>query len=380
MGNPEHFKILKQGVEVWNQWRRENSSLKPDLKRSHLSGKNLGQVNFIEADLRESDLSWCNLVKSDLKDSDLRGTNFATANLEEADLRGANLRKADLFGAVLTKAKLQDAALIGTNLEWVNMQRANFSHASIGEVSFFEADLTATNLERSFLRKVSFSKTKLSHTIFTKAKLALVTFGNVDLSLAQGLATIQHRGPSTIGLDTIYLSKGKIPISFLRGAGIPDTFIEYMKSLTDKAFEYYSCFISYSSKDQDFAQQLYADLQNKGVRCWFAPEDMKVGDKIRQRLDQSIRIHDKLLLILSENSIGSDWVGDEVESAYEEERKRGKTVLFPVRIDDAVMDTDQAWAAKLRRSRHIGDFTNWKDHNAYNKAFDRLLRDLKAED
>jgi hypothetical protein len=107
---------------------------------------------------------------------------------------------------------------------------------------------------------------------------------------------------------------------------------------------------------------------------------MKIGDKIRQRIDQSIRIHDKLLLILSDNSINSVWVEDECEAAYEEEKRREKAVLFPLGIDDAVTDTDKAWATKLRRSRHIGDFTKWTDHNSYKKAFDRLLRDLKAED
>jgi len=101
---------------------------------------------------------------------------------------------------------------------------------------------------------------------------------------------------------------------------------------------------------------------------------------IRDRIDQSIRIQDMLLLILSEHSINSEWVEDEVEAAYEQERQRGKTVLFPIRLDSAVIDTDKAWAAKLRRSRHIGDFTQWKDHDAYQKAFDRLIRDLKAEE
>ena len=43
------------------------------------------------------------------------------------------------------------------------------------------------------------------------------------------------------------------------------------------------------------------------------------------------------------------------------------------------MDTDQAWAAKLRRTRHIGDFSRWKDHDAYQQAFESLLRDLKAD-
>jgi hypothetical protein len=43
------------------------------------------------------------------------------------------------------------------------------------------------------------------------------------------------------------------------------------------------------------------------------------------------------------------------------------------------MQTDEAWAADIRRTRHIGDFTRWKEQDAYQQAFQRLLRDLKAE-
>jgi hypothetical protein len=50
-------------------------------------------------------------------------------------------------------------------------------------------------------------------------------------------------------------------------------------------------------------------------------------------------------------------------------------VLFPIRLDNSVMDTNEAWAAKLR-ARNIGDFTCWKDHNAYRRSFERVLRDL----
>jgi hypothetical protein len=202
--------------------------------------------------------------------------------------------------------------------------------------------------------------------------------GRNDLSSAKGLESVEHIYPSSVGIDTIYNSK-TIPEEFLRGCGINENFIEHIPSLLAKPSQFYSCFISYSSKDQDFADRLHADLQNKGVRCWFAPEDIKIGDPIRDRIDQSIKVHDKLLLILSENSINSKWVEDEVESAYEQEHKRNTTVLFPIRLDDSVMHTEKAWAAKLRRSRHIGDFTNWKDHDSYQKAFDRLLRDLKSE-
>lgn len=128
-----------------------------------------------------------------------------------------------------------------------------------------------------------------------------------------------------------------------------------------------------------FAERLHTGLQGKGVRCWFAPEDLRIGDKFRSRIEESIRIHDKLLVVLSENSVKSPWVEKEVETAFERERQQNRIVLFPIRLDDAVMETDQAWAADIRRMRHIGDFRDWKNHDSYKKAFERLLRDLKAE-
>ena len=64
--------------------------------------------------------------------------------------------------------------------------------------------------------------------------------------------------------------------------------------------------------------------------------------------------------------------------AFAEERRRGQLVLLPVRLDDAVFDTNEAWAGKLRDNRNIGDFRRWKEHDAYQKALGRLLRDLRV--
>jgi hypothetical protein len=120
--------------------------------------------------------------------------------------------------------------------------------------------------------------------------------------------------------------------------------------------------------------------KNQGIRPDLSEANFRgVNLSIRPMIDQSIRIHDKLLLILSEHSINSFWVEKEVETAFEEEHKRGGTVLFPVRLDDMVMETDQAWAADIRRTRHIGDFGRWKEHDAYQKAFNRLLRDFEVD-
>jgi hypothetical protein len=134
--------------------------------------------------------------------------------------------------------------------------------------------------------------------------------------------------------------------------------------------QYHSLFIGYSSADDMLARRLHADLQARGVRCWFAPEDMKIGDKIRARIDEAIHLHDKLLLLFSEHSIASAWVEDEVEAALEKEQRQQREVLFPVRLDEQMMQTTQPWATKLRRTRHIGDFTRWADPHIYKHLSD----------
>ena len=197
---------------------------------------------------------------------------------------------------------------------------------------------------------------------------------NVGLSETKGLEAVKHSAPPAIGIDTLYESKGNILEAFLKGCGVPDQMIEYSRSLTANPIEYYSCLISYSHKDEDFAKRLWEALQANNARCWYAPHDMKIGDRIRPTIDDSIRIHDKLLLILSEHSVQSDWV----EHALDIEKERKKNVLFPVRVDEAVMESKTGWAGNVRRQRHIGDFTRWKDHDAYLKALERLLRDLKV--
>lgn len=141
--------------------------------------------------------------------------------------------------------------------------------------------------------------------------------------------------------------------------------------------DYHTCVLSYSTEDQAFAEKLHADLQSKGVSCWFAPHDLKFGDKLRTQIYEAIQKKDKLLLVLSEHAVKSDWVEREVELAFERERQPPEAlILFPIRLDDAVMQTNTAWAGDIRRIRFIGDFRQWQDAQAYQRALQRLLRDL----
>jgi uncharacterized protein YjbI with pentapeptide repeats len=303
-------------------------------------------------------------ARIDLRDAKLSQIKLNKANLTDGILSGAALRGADLTGADLSRA----------NLVGADLRAADLYHAGLVAADLREADLREANLTRAYLQLANLTNAKLGGANLTSAGLYETIFANTDLSRAIGLDKLRHYGPSIANLQTLQQS-GRLPINFLRGVGMPERLIDYLPSLFDEAIRHYSCFISYSTTDQDFADRLHSDLQNHGIRCWFASNDMSVGGKILDEIDAAIRLRDKLLLILSEHSIKSDWVETEVTTAFEEELKRGQTVLFPIRLDDAVMDTKEAWAAKLR-ARHIGDFRYWKDHDAYKKSFDRVVRDL----
>ncbi len=359
MANPEQLAILKQGVKVWNEWRNTTLIQKgPEFK----------------PDLSDADLSAADLSQAILEKTDLTATNLTKANLTNTNLIAADLSAAILSGAIL----------VGANLSWAQLGKADLSFANLTRALLGRADLMAADLRGAVLTGANLGVADLRGAIlsgadFDKAIIEQTVFGDVDLSEAKGLETVIHFGPATISIDTIYKSKGNIPEAFLRGTGVPENFITYMRSLTGKAFDYYSCFISYSSKDADFATRLHADLQSHGLRVWFAPDDMKIGDRLHETIDAAVRLYDKLMVVLSINSIESAWVEREVKTALAKEKPGKAPVLFPLRLDDAVMNATQQWAHDIKRNRHIGDFSKWKDHDAYQKSFERLLRDLKAE-
>jgi hypothetical protein len=209
----------------------------------------------------------------------------------------------------------------------------------------------------------------------------LTIFADVDLSDVKGLNSIRHLGPSTIGIDTVLRSSGKIPEDFLRGCGAPMALIESLCMIVRSIgpIQFYSCFVSYSSRNHLFAKRLHSDLQEKGIRCWFDKKDLKPGDKIRDRITDAILGYDKFILILSKDSIESDWVEGEVEAVLARERKEKRSVLFPIRLDDAVLKAPKGWASHIHQTRSIGDFRGWTNPRKYQTSLDDSIRNLRAE-
>ena len=294
--------------------------------------------------------------------------NLSEANLSETYLSGADLSEADLKKAIFIRSDLASVDLSNSDCE-----RADFRWAYLIKARFNGANLSGANLIEANLTKAELKQSNLS-----EAFVAWSCFGDNDLSQTVGLNFVKHFGPSTIGIDTIYRSKGKIPEEFLRGAGVPEHFISYTAFLNEKAFARNSCFISFSGNDRNFIEKIGEDLQREGIRCWYAPEEMKMGDAIRRQVDQLIRIQDKLLVILSKFSVESGWIQKEVEAALKEERNRKRAILFPVRLDNGRMDAEKKWLVSLQKTHQIYDFSAWQNWEAYYTQFNRLLGDIKA--
>ncbi|OLB64114.1 MAG: hypothetical protein AUH94_02495 [Ktedonobacter sp. 13_2_20CM_2_54_8] len=358
--NREHRRQLSQGADYWNTWRKAQKIEHPQLDTCEFC--------FLH-----------NFSDYDLHGAELADAKFKGVNLDNADLSHARLVRTQFEDVGLRNADLSESYLADTVIELTDFSGADFTKARIENVTFqYGTEFTGADFTKAYMGNVTFKGRKFTGVDFSQAEMYDVEFIDSDLSGVKGLDTVKHDSSSMIDFNTINRSKSAIPKAFLRSAGARYSLIDAIHSL--KSFEYYSCFISYSSKDEEFATRLHTDLVAKGVRCWFAPHDMKTGDKIRTRIDESILGNDKLLLVLSEHSIGSQWVEQEVETALDKERERKQVVLFPIKLDNMIIETKTGWPAFIRRTRHITNFQHWKNADDYQRTFSRLLQDLIAED
>jgi uncharacterized protein YjbI with pentapeptide repeats len=381
MANHEHLEILEQGVQAWNQWRQQHLEVKPNLCHADLVGSRLSHSDLSHSDLSHSLLSGADLRGADLSSANLRGAHFYGADLSGADLSGAVLDHVDFNNALLRGARLGGADLTGSVLRDVDLTYAYLTGALL-----IDTDLSGSH----------FRSARLDGVDFTHSLLAFNTFADTDISETKGLETIHHRGPSTIGTDTLRKSAGKIPEAFLRGCGLSDWQIEnaklYHPELSNEeitnilyrvhdlraqqAIQINPLFISYTHADAPFVDKMEVYLNGKGVRFWRDVHHSTAG-RLERQIDRAIRLNPTVLLILSNQSVQSDWVEHEARLARKLEQETGRDVLCPVALDDSWKTC--RWPARLREQieeYNILDFSDWQDADYMRRMFTRLIEGL----
>ncbi len=327
MADDSHIDVIQQGVDIWNTWRKDNPGIQPELE-----GANLAECQLVGVDFSGARLLWANLSNANLQKANLRGAHISSANLNGADLRMANLSTS-------------------------RIHKANFSNALLLWFDFRSAYLARTNLSNAVLWE----------TVFI----------NTDLTEVKGLDTCVHNGPSSVDHRTISNSAG-IPKFFLLACGIPNSLANCMLSLSLASSSYSTSFISYSSANYDFVHKLYLDLLNAGVNSWLDSKELVPGVRILDAISNAVERQERLILVCSKDAINSEWVEDEITKAFAEERKRKKDIVIPIRVDDSILKTKEPWAQKLKDSRYIGDFCEWRNSNQYKESFNKLLAGLRC--
>lgn len=124
-------------------------------------------------------------------------------------------------------------------------------------------------------------------------------------------------------------------------------------------------FLSYNHRDKQFARRLAADLQNQGVEVWLDESEIQVGDSLIAKISHAIESVDYVGVILTPNSVESEWVNREVEIALNDEIDGREVKVLPLLREPCVIP-------KFLKGKLYLDFSD----SGYNGSLNRLLKKL----
>ena len=185
MANTKHLAKLREGVELWNQWRKQNPEILPDLREANLSNADLSNAYLSGVNLGGANLSAADLRHAIINGADLRESNVIGTDLSEARLREADLRRADLRRAIFSSADLWGANLSEANLSQGNMGKADLSQANLSDADVRGADLSGVNLTGANLMGAAFIDTNLKGANLTGCNVYGISVWKVTLEGAK---------------------------------------------------------------------------------------------------------------------------------------------------------------------------------------------------
>jgi TIR domain/Pentapeptide repeats (9 copies) len=318
MANPEHLRILKQGVEVWNRWREEVPNTHPDLTNTGLKNMNLCGVNFSFTHLLGSTLSGANLTSSYLNVVSFRSANLTDANLANAFISDTDFTEAELRGADFSNATLGFSTFCDNDLSEVKGLESVTNRAP----SFFDIDTiyrSKGNLPEVFLRKAGVPNSLITFVKSLDGKA--IDFYSCFISFTEADDVFSEQLYNDLQAAGVRCWRWKEDAKWGR---------TLMRSI-DEAVRVYNKLIVICSE---------ASLNSPAV--------------IRE-IERALQKEDDLA-----------------------RRGEDSEVLCPIRLDDYIFTGWNHHRKADVLAKNVGDFRQWKEPELYRKGLHRLIRDLKA--
>ncbi|MFJ6382461.1 toll/interleukin-1 receptor domain-containing protein [Kitasatospora sp. NPDC092039] len=344
-----------------------------------LGRQNLGDAVFTDCEFDDCVLAMGTFDRCEFRGCRLRRINavragfiqarFLHCDVEQAAFRGADFFKATFRGGTFG-GDYREAFLVQAVFDEVVLRGARFDDAHFGFNVFAATELVATTLDPVVVNGLCRIDERTIASSFILNSRALDAARD---RLGDDRA-VRELTRDLAGLERFLVRAGADPASVR-------AYRDTARGAREPARP--SVFISYSSADESFAAELRDQLEANGVDTWFAPHDIRGGRTILEQVTEEIQRRGRMVLVLSEASMASNWVATEIGRAVRAERESGTRKLFPIRIVAherllrwELFDADAGYdVARAIREYHIPDFRG--DGLALPQAVSRLARDLR---
>ena len=348
-----------------------------DLRHDNLSGADLTGGDFRMSDLSGANLSGAHLFRASLPRATMIGTQLAgcsltRANIANGTLRHASMKGADLSYASLSYADLEHADLSGANLTGTDLSWANLSNADLRGATLTSTSLTMTNLSGADLRGARIVKSDFDSSILHLAMAGGTLFANCDLRSVIGLDSMLHGAPSTIALDTLARSGGRIPRVFLEGAGVAEPLIAAQDVLKAERRTYPTVLLIGSMAESELAERLCQDLSEAHIPAWaLYADDEDALNTGETSLDHTV-YYDRLALLCTDASLENPLTSRYFAELVRTGRQGAAAPLVSLAFGELFYERQDRLCSSLRR----GDAMDFRE--GYDPALNSLVRELST--
>ena len=233
--------------------------------------------------------------------------------------------------------------------------------------------LDLADLSGAEMRGATLHRATLDDAIFDGVSLEMTLIADCDLSRVLALERVRHMGPSIIGADSLGRSRGLIPESFLRSAGVAEALIASQPRLQGFQRSDPRVLLLGSVKDADFIGRVLEDLRESGTLCWSLYVDDEPAFRDQGSVGERAAYYDRLALVCSANSLQNPF-GSRYFSELSRDGSPGRSIL-PLVIDDQLFTSSEPLCADLRVLKTV-DWRGWEDWAVYQRGLATMSASL----